>query len=118
VEKGAHIVVPPDDSLRRMTVREVVLLGRWLAKRSPDDAAARVTEATSVLSKIVNIRFGGQHSADRRKTVAAFQEFGLDYPPNDSQGTWATLRQFTVNALEAIRQEVPANFTRQPPGQG
>jgi hypothetical protein len=112
----AQIVVPPDPGLQRKGVRPVVLLGQWFARQSiPEGVAGRLQEATSVLSRIVNIRVGGQHHKDRRKTVAAFQEFGLDYPPSNWTSTWGALRQSAVNALDAIRQEVAANFPTDSP---
>jgi hypothetical protein len=109
----AQIEVPPDPGLERKGVRPVVLLGRWFARQQlPEGVADRLQHATAVLSKIVNIRVGGQHSESRRKAVAAFQDFGLDYPPTDWMSTWAVLRQSAVNALDAIRQQVAANFPR------
>lgn len=105
------LAVPADDSLQRKGVRPIVLLGKWLAKRLPESPAARVEEATSTLSRIVNIRVGGQHTADRRKQVEAFQTFGLSYPPVDWNTAWEALRQSATNAIDAIRQEVEANLS-------
>lgn len=105
----AKLDVPGDDTLQRKGVRPAVLLGQWLAKRLDDGPASRVREATSVLSRIVNIRVGGQHSADRRKAVDAFDEFGLNYPPTSWPSAWSTVREAAVGALDAILQEVRAS---------
>jgi hypothetical protein len=112
----SRLQVPPDDGLQRKNVRPVVLLGRWFARYFSDEpeVAMRLDAATSVLSTIVNIRVGAQHSADRRKAATAFQVFGLDYPPNDWGSAWAVLQQSASNALDAIRQEIAVLSLYQP----
>jgi hypothetical protein len=102
----ARLDVPPDDSLQRKHVRPVVLLGSWMAKRLPDGPRTRIQGATEVLSRIVDVRVGAQHTNERAKVVRAFEELGLRYPPADWSIAWTTLRQAAVNALDAIRQEV------------
>lgn len=108
-----RIEVPPDDGLQRKRISPVMLLRQWLERRGlPEGPARRVDETMLTLSKIINIRVGGQHAADRRKQVEAFQELGLVYPPTDWEAAWGALRQSAVYALAAIREDAAPNLPR------
>jgi len=58
---------------------------------------------------VVAVRAGAQHSGAGGRAASSFRRLGLDYPPRSTQQSWESIRRLTIDALDAIREEIQAS---------
>jgi hypothetical protein len=80
----------------------------WLVPQLDAAAADRVSVAFATLIELRRIRVATQHSDARQKTVRAFREIGLQFPPPRWEQAWAHVVVTARGALDTIREEVHA----------
>jgi hypothetical protein len=66
----------------------------------------RIRRAVEVLHRVIDIRDAGQHSVAGRRGAAALVELGVGYPPTDWASSWSVVAARTIEALDAIREEL------------
>jgi hypothetical protein len=93
---------------KRARNRPLARLEADISELATADAGPRVGEAINVLESVVALRDAGQHEAASERAVSAFRDLGLTYPPIDWHATWQSVSGQTVNALNALREELEA----------
>jgi hypothetical protein len=78
------------------------------AKRLGGVGRERVLRAKDILKAVNHIRVGAQHGDAAAKAASAFNELGINYPPSNWGSAWETVQARTVEALNAIREEIQA----------
>jgi hypothetical protein len=81
------------------------------AKRLSEAGRERVLRAKDTLKAVNYIRVGAQHGSAVAKAASAFNELGIDYPPLGWGSAWETVQARTIEALDAIREEIQATET-------
>jgi hypothetical protein len=66
----------------------------------------RIERAIETLQHVIDVRDAGQHSAAGKKGAAAMAELGIGYPPPSWSFAWTVVTTRTIEALEAIREEL------------
>jgi hypothetical protein len=93
---------------RKRRDRPLARLDADLAEHVGSDANARVTEAIRTLERIIVIRDANQHGAASDRSIHAFRELRVAYPPTDWSASWQALSAQAVSALNALREELAA----------
>jgi hypothetical protein len=81
-------------------------LAAYLATELEPESHARVSAELEVLRAVTRTRHGLQHAGADTDGIAALNELGLGYPIMDWTASWETIRGRTINALDAIREEL------------
>jgi hypothetical protein len=72
----------------------------------------RVRAAITTLRAVIDARDGGQHSAAMSKGASALIELGVGYPPTVGwPAVWSVVSAKTIEALDAIREELSSTGT-------
>ncbi len=82
---------------------------RFLSERLSEEGVERVASAIATLRDVVAVRAGAQHSGAGGRAASSFRRLGLDYPPRSTQQSWESIRRLTIDALDAIREEIQAS---------
>lgn len=71
----------------------------------------RIAAAVTTLEAALSVRDAAQHTeAGGRAVTALTQEFNLDHPVSNPSEAWNVISSRVVSALNAIREELAANF--------
>jgi hypothetical protein len=70
------------------------------------DSEARLLGAIDLLHAVIDVRDAGQHSAAGSKGASALVTLGIGYPPTSWSGAWSVVSARTIEALDAIREEL------------
>jgi hypothetical protein len=78
-----------------------------LKSRLPADSASRVDNAVDHLRYVADVRNAMfQHSGTEHRGINALGQLGIEYPITDWQAAWATVQHRTIDAFNALREEV------------
>jgi hypothetical protein len=75
---------------------------RWKIPETPEG----IVRALQMLDHIRYIRNAGTHTEAESEALAAYKAIGLSYPLTDWSNTWDTVREYTVEAIDMLREEV------------
>jgi hypothetical protein len=75
------------------------------AKLSPE-SHGRVADALDRLGQVREIRNGGGHAEAEPAALRAYRSLGVPVPITDWGRAWSTVRDVTIEALDAIRDEL------------
>lgn len=81
-------------------------LRAYLSWKLPDESHERVNAALDQLGYVTDIRNGGLHADAEPKALRAYRALGIEFPVTDPGLAWGSVRTATVQALDAIREEV------------
>lgn len=81
-------------------------LMRFLKDSSRAASGPRLNDAVSSLKAIIDIRAGTQHADARRREISGYARLGISYPVQGWAAAWETVQARTVEALNAIREEL------------
>jgi hypothetical protein len=70
------------------------------------ESQARIESAVAVLHGVIDVRDAGQHGAAGAKGAKALAALGVGYPPPSWRAAWSLIGVRTVEALEALREEL------------
>lgn len=85
--------------------KQLTPLEQHLIDRLPE-SQGRIEAAVGTLSHVIDVRDGGQHSGARGKGAVALAALGVGYPPPSWPDAWNAISAKTIEALEAIREEL------------
>ncbi len=78
-----------------------------LKSQLPEDSANRVDNAIDSLRHVADVRNAlFQHSGTEHKGVSALSQLGIAYPITDWQSAWARIQRRTIDAFNALREEI------------
>jgi hypothetical protein len=102
----------PKSTPRQSPVRDKPLnpLADYLVSRLPA-SEVRLRRAIDTLHAVIDARDGRQHTAAGSKGAAAFIQLGVGYPPSNWLEAWTVVAGRTIQALDAIREELAAMAT-------
>jgi hypothetical protein len=80
-------------------------LGDHLVSLLPG-SESRIRSAVDALHTVIDLRNAGQHSGAASKGAAAFVALGIGFPPRSWQEAWTITSGRTIEALDAIREEL------------
>jgi hypothetical protein len=79
----------------------------FLKTELPGDSNAHIDNAIDALRHVADVRNAlFQHSGTEHRGVSALTQLGIDYPIIDWQSAWAKVQQRTIDAFNAIREEI------------
>jgi hypothetical protein len=78
-------------------------------------ASDRIRRAIATLHAVLDIRDASQHPAASGRAAAGFRKLGLPYPPIAWSSAWNGVSARTVEALDALREELAAEEVPEPP---
>jgi hypothetical protein len=81
-------------------------LAAYLVTELEPESHSRASGELEVLRAVVRVRHGLQHASADTDGILALKELGLNYPIMDWAGAWDTIRGRTIDALDAIREEL------------
>jgi len=81
-------------------------LGAYLTAKLPAESHSRVADALDRLDQVRHIRNGGGHAEAEPAALRAYRSLGIEVPITDWGGAWNILRQLTIEALDALRDEL------------
>jgi hypothetical protein len=85
----------------------LVRLGSFLRATLPEDSFGRVDNAVATLGHVANVRNAlFQHSGTEYRGMQALAQLGVEYPITDWQSAWATVQRRTIDAFNALREEI------------
>ncbi len=105
-----HSFTLPDDAAqakgrKRERDKPLAPLRDYLSQLLPE-SAGRIESAVSVLQDVIDARDAGQHRRASAKRPRAFASLGVGYPPTSWSSAWSTISAKTIEALEALREEL------------
>jgi hypothetical protein len=80
-------------------------LEKHLAELLPE-SGQRIESAVAVLHHVIDVRDAGQHAPARGKGASALAALGVGYPPTSATDAWSTITARTIEALNALREEL------------
>jgi hypothetical protein len=85
----------------------LVRLQASLKSRLSADSASRVDNAINHLRYVADVRNSMfQHSGTEHRGVNALAQLGIEYPITNWQAAWATVQRRTIDAFNALREEI------------
>ncbi len=97
--------LPAQTRLRKERDKPLNALAEYLVSKLPD-SETRLRHAIDTLHAVIAIRDAGQHSAAGSKGASALVALGIGFPPASWPEAWATVSGRTIEALDAIREEL------------
>jgi len=70
------------------------------------ESQARIQGAIAVLHNVIAVRDAGQHGPAGGKGAMALSALGIGYPPASWPEAWSTISARTIEALDALREEL------------
>lgn len=99
--------VPPAPTTKQARDKPLNALADHLVSLLPS-SEGRLRLAIDTLQAVIDVRDAGQHSAVRSKGARALIAFGVGYPPASWPAAWDVVAARTIEALDAIREELSA----------
>lgn len=99
-----NLAVPPGGNQKGGHALE--RLNAYLRWKMPPEMPEGIAPALQMLDHIRFIRNAGTHTEAESEALAAYKAIGLGYPLTDWSNTWDTVRDYTVEALDMLREEV------------
>ncbi len=81
-------------------------LRAYLEWKLPKESHSRVSDALDQLKYVNNIRNGGLHAEAEPLALQGYKALGIAYPITDPRAAWDAIRTATVQALDALRDEI------------
>lgn len=81
-------------------------LRAYLLWKLPAESHERINAALDQLVAVTDIRNGGLHADAEPAALRAYQALGIAFPITDPGSAWDAVRNATIRALDAIREEV------------
>jgi hypothetical protein len=73
----------------------------------PEDSAGRIDSAADTLRQVSDVRNAlFQHGGTEHRGVNALTQLGIKYPITDWQAAWIAIQRRTVDAFNALREEI------------
>jgi hypothetical protein len=90
-------------------------LHNLMKENLPDDSQPRIERAMATLRDVASIRNGlFQHSGTEHRGVRALTDLGIAFPVTDWRSAWTIVQQRTIDALNALREEIHDSHEAQP----
>jgi hypothetical protein len=81
-------------------------LSVYLEWKLPKESQERVSDALGQLKYVNDIRNGGLHAEAEPLALQAYKALGIAFPITDPGAAWDAIRTATVEALDAMRDEI------------